>query len=466
MKPDNKDIRPEKKSIAAELDQRVAGALYMILTDYSGMDMPQTTELKQNLRDQEASFSVVNNRMLNRALETDASDLLKGQTAMIYGSGDVVEVAKVIKKFTAENEKPAIKGGFLEGKAISAADVIDLAKLPSKDVLRAMLLGTLQAPCSQLVGVMDQKVASLVYVLDAVKGSAPKQARVYDMEYRPLIDRDLTDRAISFMKQQTRAKKPFFIHLPYTATHFPTMPHPDFTGKSGKGVWGDLLMQIDSYVGELLDTVDNLGIAENTIFIFTADNGPESLDSGETSLTVETAVHGTAGPWRASLFTGYEGALRVPFAIRWPGKIKAGGVSDEIVHEMDVFPTFARIVGGNVPQDRVMDGIDVSEFLLGKSRKSGRDGFVVYMGNEVFGVKWRDWKIHFKEQNGWNGVLREYTMPRVYNLINDPYERDNVLFPHTWVLRAGGTQLQEHMASLRKHPPIPTGTPDPYQPPK
>ena len=176
MKPDNKDIRPEKKSIAAELDQRVAGALYMILTDYSGMDMPQTTELKQNLRDQEASFSVVNNRMLNRALETDASDLLKGQTAMIYGSGDVVEVAKVIKKFTAENEKPAIKGGFLEGKAISAADVIDLAKLPSKDVLRAMLLGTLQAPCSQLVGVMDQKVASLVYVLDAVKTKKEQEA--------------------------------------------------------------------------------------------------------------------------------------------------------------------------------------------------------------------------------------------------------------------------------------------------
>ena len=176
MKPDSKDIRPEKKSIAAELDQRVSGALYMILADYTGMDMPQTTELKQNLRDQDASFNVVNNRMLNRALETDASDLLKGQTAMIYGSGDVVEVAKVIKKFTAANQKPEIKGGFLEGKAISAADVIDLAKLPSKDVLRAMLLGTLQAPCSQLVGVMHQKVSSLVYVLDAVKSKKEQEA--------------------------------------------------------------------------------------------------------------------------------------------------------------------------------------------------------------------------------------------------------------------------------------------------
>jgi len=176
MKPDSKDIRPEKKSIAVELDERVSGALYMILADYTGMDMPQTTELKKNLRDNEASFSVVNNRMLNRALDGKAADLLKGQTAMIYGSGDVVEVAKVIKKFTAANEKPTIKGGFLEGKAISGQDVIELAKLPAKDVLQAMLLGTLQAPCSQLVGVLDQKVASLVYVLDAVKTKKEQEA--------------------------------------------------------------------------------------------------------------------------------------------------------------------------------------------------------------------------------------------------------------------------------------------------
>ncbi|MCF7818613.1 MAG: 50S ribosomal protein L10, partial [Kiritimatiellales bacterium] len=161
MKPDNKDIRPEKQSMAVEIDQRVAGALYMIIADYTGMDMPVTNELKQSLRSNDASYNVVKNRMLNRALPTDAMDLLKGQTAMIYGSGDVVEVAKILKKFTAKNKKPVVKGGFLEGKAISADDVAELAKLPSKDVMRAILLGTLQAPCSQLVGVMQQKVSSL-----------------------------------------------------------------------------------------------------------------------------------------------------------------------------------------------------------------------------------------------------------------------------------------------------------------
>lgn len=304
------------------------------------------------------------------------------------------------------------------------------------------------------------------YIMHGKKGATPEKVRPYRLDYRALIDRDLTDRAINFMKEKAQSEQPFFVYLPYTATHFPTMPHPNFEGKSGKGLWGDILMQIDSYVGELLATIDKLGVADNTIFIFTADNGPEALSEGETSLTVENAMHGSAGPWRSTLFTGYEGALRVPFAIRWPGKIQAGRVSDEIVHEMDLFPTLAKIAGGKVPEDRVIDGINMSEFLLGQTEKSGRDGFIVYMGNDIFAVKWRDWKLHFKEQSGWNGELREYTMPRVYNLINDPQERDNVLFPHTWVTKAGLPQLEEHVLSLKKYPPIPTGAPDPYQPPK
>ena len=175
MKPEEKGVRPEKVAEAAELDERIAGALYMIIADYTGMDMPTTTALKDSLRERGASFNVVKKTMLNRAL-ADASDLMTGQTAMIYGAGDVVEVAKVIKKFAAENEKPVVTGGFVEGKAVSASDVVELAKLPSKDVLRAMLLGTLQAPCSQLVGVLDQKVASLVYVLSAVKDKKEQEA--------------------------------------------------------------------------------------------------------------------------------------------------------------------------------------------------------------------------------------------------------------------------------------------------
>jgi arylsulfatase len=131
---------------------------------------------------------------------------------------------------------------------------------------------------------------------------------------------------------------------------------------------------------------------------------------------------------------------------------------------MDLFPTFAKIAGGKVPDDRIIDGIEVSDFLTGKTNKSGRDGFIVYMGNDVFAVKWRNWKIHFKEQDAWSAILRTYTMPRVYNLLNDPQELDNVLFPHTWVLKAGLPQLEEHILSLRANPPIKPGTKDPYEP--
>ncbi len=316
---------------------------------------------------------------------------------------------------------------------------------------------------SSLAGFKESEVAE-TYVLEATKGETPKKVRPYRLDYRPFIDRDLTDRALDFMSRKVKADKPFFVYLPYTATHFPTMPHPDFAGKSGNGPWADLLLQIDGYTGELLDKIDDLGIAENTIFIFTADNGPEALDFGSTNMTVETASHGSPGPWRGTLFTGFEGALRVPFAMRWPGKIAAGTSSDEIVHAMDLYPTLAALAGAKVPEDRVIDGIDMSDFLLGKQTLSGREGFIVYMGKDIFGVKWRNWKLHFKEQEAWNSTMVTYTMPRVYNLYTDPQERDNVLFPNTWVPKAALGQLTDHMISLQQYPPIKTGQADPYKP--
>ena len=302
------------------------------------------------------------------------------------------------------------------------------------------------------------------YVMSATKGKEPKKVKPYTLEYRPNIDRDLTDKAMKFMTKSVKEKKPFFLYLPYTATHFPTIPHSKFKGKSNHGAWADLLMQIDSYIGELQDKVDDLGITENTLFIFTADNGPEAVDFNSTNLTVETSMQGSAGPWRGTLFTGFEGALRVPYVMKWPGKIEAGKSSDEIVHAMDLLPTIAALTKSSIPNDRVIDGIDMSDFFLGKTNKSGRDGFIVYMGKDIFGVKWRNWKLHFEEQDAWNSIKNTYTMPRVYNLYDDPQERNNVLFPHTWVPKAALKQLKEHIVSLKKNPPIPTGQIDPYEP--
>ena len=303
-------------------------------------------------------------------------------------------------------------------------------------------------------------------VLQGKKGEKTTRVRDYDLEYRALIDGDLTSKSIDFMKRSVGGKKPFFLYLPYTATHFPTIPHPEFKGKTGNGPWADVLHQIDQYVGRLLDAVDELGVRDDTIFIFTADNGPEAWEAGVNSITVEGSYPGTAGPWRGTLFTGFEGALRVPFAMRWPGKIKPGTSSNDVVHAMDLFPTFARIAGGKVPEDRAIDGVDQAAFFRGEAKKSAREGFVVYMGNEVFGVKWRDWKLNFKETESVFSETKTYETPRLYNLLVDPGETTNVLFPHTWVPRRALKVLEDHVASLKKHPPIKMGAPDPYVPPK
>lgn len=297
------------------------------------------------------------------------------------------------------------------------------------------------------------------YVYEGNKGSDPKKVKVYDSELRPEIDRECTDRAKDFIKRQAEAGKPFFTFIPYTQTHMPVIPSKEFAGRSGNGDWGDVLMQIDVYTGELLDTLDELGIADNTIFIFTSDNGPEMLPGH----------NGWSGPWRGSYFTGLEGSLRVPFIMRWPGKIPAGMVSNEIVHEMDLFPTLANIAGGTVPNDREIDGVDQSEFFLGKKNKSNRDGLIVYVGNELFGIKWRNWKMMFQEVERGTDERKTFDFPRFFNLYSDPkeeYPLTKATAGHFWVRWPMSELLKAHLASLKREPPIISGTPDPYTPAK
>ena len=297
------------------------------------------------------------------------------------------------------------------------------------------------------------------YIYDGRKGSEPEKVKVYDSAMRPEIDRELTDKAIDFMRRQAGAEKPFFVYLPYTQTHMPVVPSAEFAGKSGNGDWGDVLMQIDAYVAELLETIDDLGIADNTIFVFTSDNGPEMLPGH----------NGWGGPWRGSYFTGLEGSLRVPFIMRWPGKVPAGRVSNEIVHAIDMFATFANVAGADVPDDRVIDSVDQLDFLTGTQEKSNRDGFMVYVGSEVFGIKWRNWKMMFQEVERGTDERRTFDFPRFFNLYSDPkeeYPLTKATAGHFWVRWPMAEILKEHGASLQKEPPIAPGTPDPYLPPK
>jgi arylsulfatase A-like enzyme len=294
------------------------------------------------------------------------------------------------------------------------------------------------------------------HVMEGKKGEAPQNLKVYNLAERRIIDREITDKAKDFMSRQVAAGKPFFAYIPYTMVHMPVLPAPEFDGKTGNGFWADTLAQIDTYVGELLDQVDKLGVRDNTIFIFTSDNGPEMFEPW----------NGWSGPWRGSYFTGLEGSLRVPFIVRWPGKIPAGRVSNEIVHEMDIFPTLARVAGGKVPTDRAIDGVDQLDFLMGKQDKSNRDSFVVYVGNEIYGVKWQSWKMMSKELETGTGEIKDWSVPRFFNLYLDPKEEHALSYEYQyfWVRFPAGKVLLDHMASLKKYPPIKPGTPDPYVP--
>lgn len=171
MSTDTKKIRPEKQAMYDEVREQAVGSLFMLLADYKGMTMPETDAFKQQLREADAQVKVVKNRMLNRVRQEMGveADALTGPTAMIIGSGDVVTVAKILKKFSTDNEKPVVKGGLLEGAVLSPDDVVQLARLPGKQELQGKLVGTLAAPMTQLVGVMTQKVSSLLYVLNAVR---------------------------------------------------------------------------------------------------------------------------------------------------------------------------------------------------------------------------------------------------------------------------------------------------------
>ncbi len=309
----------------------------------------------------------------------------------------------------------------------------------------------------------DPEVVEIPHIQESTKGKAPKEVKIYDRQARSEIDSELTDRAIKFMKRSVKDKKPFFAYVPYTQVHLPTIPHPDFAGATGNGRWADVLTEVDSRAGQLLDAIDKLGVRDNTIFIWMSENGPEEI----------YPHHGTSGPWRGTYFTALEGSLRTPFLIRWPGHIKAGSKHNEIMHITDLYPTLAHMAGAQVPSDRTIDGLDQFDFLTGKTDKSSREGFPVYNGDTFQAYKWRNWKMHFATQETMRSVIEKPGMPRLYNLLTDPKELYDVIEyggrdgeDNFWVMPAIMKLVSAHYQSLASEPPIPLGTPDPYEPSK
>jgi len=291
-------------------------------------------------------------------------------------------------------------------------------------------------------------------MMEGKKGEKNRALEIYDVVQRRLIDAEITKRSVSFIERGAKSGKPFFAYVALTQPHLPTLPNPAFAGKTGNGDWADMLAEMDANVGQILDAVDKAGVRDNTIFIFTSDNGAEFLKPWD----------GWAGPWRGAYFTALEGGIRVPFLVRWPGKIAAERVSNEIVHGVDMFATLARFSGAKVPTDRPIDSIDQSAFFLGKTEKSAREGFPIWGAERLQAVKWRNWKLHFIRQDTMFDPPVKNPTPTIFNLYTDPREENPTV--DTWVVKPMLKIVGEFEESVKKYPPIPMGTPDPYTPPK
>lgn len=240
-----------------------------------------------------------------------------------------------------------------------------------------------------------------------------------------------TDKAIDYLKVGRDKNKPFVLYLAHTMMHTIIDASPQFRGTSAGSLYGDVVEEFDYETGRLLDVLDELDLADNTLVIYTSDNGPwnQPAYTDHKQGHPEGAVFwGDAGPLRNGKGSPYEAGYRVPCIVRWPGKVPAGKVSDAIFSTLDFLPTFAHLTGFDVPTDRVIDGVDQTDLLLGNSRNGARDNFL-YKNNAVRKGKWK----YLRAKHDVHGFAQDKQRPQVeelYDLEADLGERNNLAAKH------------------------------------
>ncbi|MBA2953229.1 sulfatase-like hydrolase/transferase [Nocardioides sp. MAH-18] len=292
-------------------------------------------------------------------------------------------------------------------------------------------------------------VSTMVHIKRGDDDVTPGDA--LDLDVRRDCDLEYLDRAEAFVRSAVETEDPFFLYFNHSLMHFPVIPRAEFRGRSGQGEWADSLLELDADFGRLLDLLDELGIADDTVVVFAGDNGPEDF----------LPWRGSPGFWRGSYFAGGEGNLRTPCIVRWPERVPAGRTSDEIMHVTDWFTTLLAAAGVAVPDDRVIDGADQLDWLTGGTESSARDGYLYWMGSELYGVKWRNFKLVQVEQESQLDAPARLATPRLVNLTVDPHEREPVNYPylHTWVATHVNRLVQGFRRSVREEPMIPVGAP-------
>jgi len=213
-----------------------------------------------------------------------------------------------------------------------------------------------------------------LYANDKVIATDPDQAQ---------FTKFFTEKAVSFI--QANKDRPFFLYVPHVMPHVPIFASDRFKGKSGRGLYGDVVEELDWGVGEILTTLKDAGVENNTLVMFLSDNGP-FLSYGSHA--------GSSIPLREGKLTTFEGGVRVPFLARWPGKVPAGRVSDEFFTGVDLLPTLVHLTGASLPKAKI-DGLNLVPLLLGENNAKGRTTFAYFSGSELHAVRSGNWKLHF-----------------------------------------------------------------------
>jgi len=287
------------------------------------------------------------------------------------------------------------------------------------------------------------------------------------------IDDDIANRAVEFITRQNKSGKPIFVWVNFTHMHLRTHPKPEHIGQSGvwQSPYHDTMIDHDRNVGQVLKALDDLGIAENTFVMYSTDNGPHMNSWPDGAMT----------PFRNEKNSNWEGAYRVPAMVRWPGKIKPGGVSNEIVSHHDWLPTLLAMAGDAQVSEKLLkgykigdrtykvhiDGYNLVPYLTGKAEKSPRDAFIyINDDQEVTGVRYNNWKVVFSEQRIpgtfriWAEPFVTLRVPKIFNLRTDPYERADItsntyydwLLDHAFVYVPVQQYVGQFLATFKEYP--------------
>ncbi|MCY4223636.1 MAG: sulfatase [Bacteroidetes bacterium] len=256
-----------------------------------------------------------------------------------------------------------------------------------------------------------------------------------------LLTRRYTEESVTFIRDHR--DRPFFLYLPHTMPHVPLFASDEFEGTSPRGLYGDVIEEIDWSVGQILDVLRETGLDQKTLVIFTSDNGPwltEGLEGG------------TAGLLRDGKGTTWEGGMRVPAIAWWPGTIPAGLTSQSLATTMDLMPTIVQLAGAEIPQDRILDGVDLMPVFLDPAA-SVREEVYFYRGTNLWAVRKGPWKLHYMTQSAYVGdepIVHD--PPILFHLERDPEERFNVATEEEEVISEIQAVVDQHLANLNRAP--------------